>query len=245
MKAFLMFVLAALMTACGPDYDPSPEFSRSQLGELRQPIYMPVGMGFERIGSQYCSPPWGGGDCLVPDVKVMLTGFRASTCSSWWQARFVEVWNEMEADLASINEWSLQTAPQVWYHWQCSGTTGTDVSNQLTWFAPNLGNGSTDDHDVVPWGELRQYHAGTLTAYTAQIEAMPQWAVASDLQRKKFARTALRRAAARQVGLGDDGSYLMASPYRLEWFNDQAFWTDGMLDTLECYSEDSGTGPDC
>jgi len=240
----VLAVMFAVPTACG-----APEARDAEppapLGSAAQPVYVPFGYGFERSGVLACDPPWGGGDCLAPDSKTLLTNFRAGTCSSWWQARFVEVWNELEPQIDALSEWELVGGQpgNSWYYWQCSGAMGTDTTAQLSWFAPNLSNGQTDDHNVTGWGEFRQYRAGTLTLYTAEFAEL--FGGLTDSQQRHMARSLIRRGVARQMGHGDTGSGLMTSPYRVEWIISPGVWTQAMFDQMECYSEDSGTGPDC
>jgi hypothetical protein len=238
--AMAAVVAAGLMAAaCGgaPESSEEPKF-----GAKAQSISMPAGYGRERGSGEVCDSNWSGGVCYVPDNKEMVMNFRAGSCNDWWKARFVEVWYELEPLVNSIDdEWAMiggQNGNSDFYWW--CGTRGpAGLFGQVTMHS------RMDLHNVTGRGTLAQYRHGQLHVYTDAVEAQPKWTAVSEDRRQRWARNLIRRLVAEQYGHGIGGGAPLMNGRATDWFAHSHAWTDGMVETMACYNEDSGTSDDC
>jgi hypothetical protein len=249
-RFFISLVCVVFAFACGASPVETP--AGEVLGTAKQAVYLPYLYGFEggtdSGGEQTrCDSDWANGECWVPNSKVHYVAFDAGSCSSWWQARFVEVWNEAVADMDYINSFLHEDAPPwalasaagtglpngVIYQWRCDGALG--VANAS--FRKNTSN--SDDIDAGGGDELRQYKGGVLRVYSAEIEGSGLWPLFGDTERKRFARTLIRHELAHQFGHGHGGAGIM-SDYSADWFGTEKWWTFDMYQAMACYNPSNG-----
>lgn len=231
-----ILAIAFISIACG-----SPLPKSDPVGSLSSPIYMPNGYGADVSSNGLrCGNPFGGGRCLVPDSKTIDIKFYASTCSSWWQARFVEVWWEYEAILASMNEWQLVSTSNFKHTWRCGNVSGGLGHTAL------LSEGA-EDHET-PRGILRQIKKTNLRIDSADMESSANWEAADDSERQRKARRTIRHEVAHELGFGHlegEGPNLMnQGGDGSEWDVEHGLSTAELV-WMSCYNQDSGSSDDC
>jgi hypothetical protein len=249
-----LMILAALAhggcaLACGAPVETPPG---ETIGTAKQAVYLPSGYGTEggtdsNGNKTTCDGDWANNECWVPNSKVFYTAFQAGTCSSWWQARFVDLWYELIAEVDYINsylhedatEWYLGPVPELWgeplvapgliFNWRCQATDG------IASFQPNSSN--SDDIDAQGNDELRQYKGGTLRLDVADIESDVLWAASDDARRRRFARNVLRHEAWHQFGHGHEENGLMGG---CDYWNEECWPTVTMYNRQACYNPSNG-----
>jgi hypothetical protein len=253
MNRIIMTPIALFALACGGrDEDAEPG---EILGTAEQAVYHPAGYGTEggtdANGSKTaCDGNWSANECWVPNSKTFYTKFQAGTCSSWWQARFVDMWYEQLAEIDYINvavdvasKWYVGPVPEIFgepaiapgliFNWRCQATGG------IASFQPNSSN--SDDIDAGGNDELRQYKGGTLRVDTAEIEADVLWAASDDARRRRFARNVLRHEVWHQMGHGHEYAsgpgHLMGT---CDYWNEECWPTTTMYDRQKCYNPSNG-----
>ena len=230
--------LLSFTLACGATAEEFVDVE--DIGTLEQPIYMPNSYGHTVTGAGYgqgaaCpNTTWPGYGCWVPDNKYMVVQFLASTCDSWWQARFVEAWNYYDATFASWNnEWNL-VPPEggiVKYKMRCT-TSGNHRFQQNT--------SDVDTHDSSR-GTLRQYRKGDIYINTNLLQG------GSELQRQRSARNSIMHEMGHMFGLGHPetcnyGNSLMCGQ---NYTSAAHYPSAAELQMIKCYNEDSTTNSDC
>lgn len=243
--------------ACGPhpdgDHHEEPAAEPiSELGTAEQAIFVPATYGWEAgpdengMLAPRCSGAWTGHKCKMPDNKDVRVGFNAGTCSTWWQARVVEVYTEYQTLLAGWNnEWSLD-GPSDNYKISCATGAGTAFAA----FGASTNSADNDVHPVGP-DEIWQYRKGNMYLYTNTIQNHATWASATETQRQRFARNTIRHEFGHLFGLG----HLAGSPcnnlmceYQTTFsslYTENKFLVTSDQDRMRCYNEDSGTTDDC
>lgn len=257
-----LFVLALACSSAPADNYEGPdagaqtggagELDRDDLGTAEQAVVLPFKYGMEGAGNtETCDSTWQGSACWVPNSKVFYVGFNASTCSAWWQARFVEIWNEALADVDYVNSlehedaalWYMGPVPAgtpvgLKYQWQCSSELGIGAES----FKPVTTN--TDDISWPPQGTLRQYKGGVLKAYVAEVEATSAWQNASEAARQRYARNIIRHGVRHMFGAGhvpgtEPGYELMGTNHP-NFFNAEYWPTFDEYYRQACYNASNG-----
>jgi hypothetical protein len=184
--------------------------------------------------------------CEGPKYKTLKAKLYASTCSSWWQARWVAAEAAAQAVLAlygfTLTGTPSGQTPDV--EWRCGSTPGLGSEtpqNPKVWTL--MGNG-------VYWG---QPALSKIVVDSAEVEASTAWALANEGQRRTFAENVIRHEIGHSVGLGHSSNplHLMYGVFQtndpnalpwaglLNWTSDELFWID-------CYNPSVGsTSPDC
>lgn len=234
--------IALLLFACGAPLD---EEEGLYIGTLEQGIFVPVGYGAES-GTQngVSSPPcddtdWAGGQCSIPDSKFQIYKFFASSCSSWWQARFVGAENYVKPFVNGLgDDWAYYGGDinGVYTHGMYCNT-----SSGLGAFTP----GPDFENHATPLGTLRQYKNGTIRIDTADIEAQAGWSSKTEAERIRFAENVIRHEMGHSLGFGHFGSGLMQDGTNATWYSNSKTFTIADRTVLRCYNEDSGSSPDC
>lgn len=245
-----VWLLVFTLFACGASVESEP-LGGQVIGTAEQAVYRPAGYGMEggtdANGSKTtCDNDWSNGECWVPNSKTFYAAFQAGTCSSWWQARFVDVWYEAIAELDYINadvdvasKWYLGPVPTIFgepaiqpgliYNWRCQATDG------IASFQPNRSN--SDDIDAGGGDELRQYKGGTLRLDVADIEADILWVASDDARRQRFASNVLRHEVWHMLGHGHEENGLMGG---CDYWNEECWPTMTMYNRQECYNPSNG-----
>lgn len=246
----LVALLAGLCFACGGEMADveKPDVERIEIGQTGQAVYLPSLYGMETPGSgATCDSDWENDECLVPNSKTFYVGFEAGTCSSWWQARFVDAWYEMLAEVDYLNSmihedatpWYMGPIPELWgeplvqpgltYKWRCQATGGIG-----SFEANNL---NLDFVDAGSRGDLAQYKGGVVRIDTPQIEANPLWAASDDARRRRMARNVLRHELWHMFGHGHENNGLMGGG---DFWNNEYWPTTDMYDRQACYNPANG-----
>ena len=209
MNKFLIGFLALLAFACGSPteedyyetgvdgvvYNESWFDENIDIGQTTQAITVTPGYGtIDGTNGIRCVPQTGT-VCKYPRDKDAYYRFKASTCSSWWQARVVSAWNDwlvVDRDLG----WTIRDpAPGGFadYYLSCQDAG----SNNLGVFNPS--------DSVISGTEPNRYKThttGTIYIDTAAIQALPEWSSKTDVQRQRFARNAIIHELFHSSGLG-------------------------------------------
>jgi hypothetical protein len=240
-----LILLAALSAACGSgeleDEDTLCDMSvqdgdatgcangseLDELGELEQPIYIPSGYG--HAGSNACTSVL---DCFVPDKKYIQAKFYASTCSSWWQARMVTAFANIESMVDNLgDDWGFIGPGSGLYEVRCGN-------------ALELGSFTPLDTQVHSGGPI-QYNKGNILVDVADIQNLPFWVAGStETQRQTFAVNAIRHEFGHLLGLPHGSGIMHAGPETI-WWNSVISFSAAQRTAMQCYNEDSTTTPDC
>lgn len=255
-RFYSLAALALLGLACG---GPAEEWVAGELvpiGTTQQAIFLPDTYGTENgtengTKNPECSLPWTNGLCSAPDNKNIIYKFYASTCTNWWQARFVEAVAGVEFVVDNLgDDWQMQgpfSTPgggEIWnYRLECADIPGTAEGE----FVPQL-NSNTDNHST-PNGTFIQYRQGTVSVDAAAIQGRAEWSSKTDAQRQNYARYVITHELLHLLGFGHvpGGSGVMGTSNTLNFrYGDSSdIVPSSYSDRLRCYNEDSGTGDDC
>jgi hypothetical protein len=241
----------ALGLACSLACGASPEGEQPTgevIGTLEQAVYLPSLYGTEATGGKTtCDSSWSGNECWVPNSKTFYVAFQAGTCSSWWQARFVDAWYEMLAEVDYLNSmihedatpWYMGPVPEIFgepavapgliFNWRCQATDGQAS------FQPNSSN--ADSIDAGGGKTLKQYKGGTVRVDTPQIEADILWAASDDARRRRFARDIIRHELWHMFGHGHENNGLMGGG---DFWNNEYWPSMDMYDRQACYNPANG-----
>lgn len=175
-----------------------------------------------------CIVPWQNNFCHAVSSKVRRIGFAASTCSSWWQARFVEVYNEFNWNHGDYG-WAWAEGNQEGGI-RCNGTLpdGSSMSSSMlgaTWF-----DAPFSDASQWPNGTLRRWSKSQTRINTVAMEALPSWAGKTDTQRKRAARSNIRHELYHAMGVAHNttpGSLMYPT------FDEAHYYADIQLRTEE------------
>jgi hypothetical protein len=145
MKTSRLWALAALALACGgratgeyrdevvnvhrdgdvvlievydESADDGDDDETGDIGELEQGLTIPNGYGTKTSVSQRC---WDGVDCLHPGTKEYSYNFQASTCSSWYQGRFVAA----DIRFGTQVPWFTKKSGGTKNTWRCASGNGS------------------------------------------------------------------------------------------------------------------------
>ena len=248
-KKIRIALALSLTFACGSPEEGGTELGGQVLGTAEQAVYMPVLYGFEGgNGGPACGTPgaWADNECFVPNSKRHYVKFHAGTCTSWWQARAVEIWNEVLADLNYVNSYVRDDRPNwellpadgtglsngVIFQWGCDGNTSPEGAGS---FVPNKSN--SDDIDVAGNDELRQYKGGVLKLYTTYAQNDGRWTTSNDARRQRRARNLIRHEVWHQFGLGHETPGLMGD---CDYWNTECWPSFDQYQRVACYNPSNG-----
>ncbi len=257
---FATFALFAL--ACGapsedlfydsPDAGPELEYTPrhgQELGTAEQAIYRNGEFGGDSQDGYRCDVF--SSFCTGAQSKTIRLYFLAGTCSSWWQARFVELDQQMTALLAPYGWTVVGAGNGPWdLRMRCASTLG----GQPVDFASHVNGGGAPTLTQLPNGiQWAQYPSGEMAIDTAEVAAFPAWQVATDVQRKRFASEALEHEFGHFMGLGHvlaSANAVMSESVQTTnvnlppwtYFNN---YTAVEQQWLDCYDPTSDTMSDC
>lgn len=230
-------------------------------GTSKQPIYMPLEYGSESsTSSPRCIPPWGGGECQVPDsrtmsVRVMNTPSGDSNCgtagnpASGTGKAVNDAVNDAIA-IANSKGWLMTRKADNSLTGQITvRCTGSSSGNPATTTGANY-----DCHDTEH-GDLCQFGTANIEVRMGVIFAMPGYQQATAAQRQNVIYNILKHELGHALGFGHNTfgmASVMFSPMPSApvanvtdpWDGYRAFAKDE-LHMLDCYRDSSGTTPDC
>jgi hypothetical protein len=247
MNRIITATLTALAFACGaPSDEGSFTFEEIEgeylIGNLGQEIFMPTNYGSENTSSSpQCSPPWGGGVCLVPNSKIQLYKLFASTCGDWWNARVVGAENYFQPFMDGLgDDWN--------YSGQIDGAYNISIrcevsANGIGSFQPSS---SGADNHATEFGTLMQWKSGAMRIDKVEVEALPGWFNRSESDRIRFAENLIKHEYGHSIGLGHGGTGIMrATIPDNEMYGATQTFGSVEVGMLQCYNEDSGGNDDC
>jgi hypothetical protein len=194
------------------------------LVQYAQALTRPNGYGINHTNGTRCSST---SNCDLPKDKTFSRRFLASTCSNWWQTRFVEADNDflfIDRDLDwTVNGPSGQFAD---FYWQC-GTVGGS-NNGI--FQPTLSAQRADGSYT--------WNSGWVTVDAAFTEAGSSWAGKTDVQRQRMARNIILHELMHSVGLGHATSALtnlMHGADPVTWYQGLKYSNTDEINMLDNY----------
>lgn len=180
----------------GYTYDESWFEEDVDIAQLMQNLTAASGYG-TIVGTDGTRCPAGlsGDICRYPRDKDAYYRFRSSTCSSWWQSRVVEAWNDwlvVDRDLG----WTVRDpAPGGFadYYLEC----GDAGSNNLGYFSPK----DSDIKGTEP-EKYVTHSTGLIKIDATDIQGVSTWSTRSDVERQRFARNVIIHELFHSSGLG-------------------------------------------
>lgn len=250
----LLGLLAAFALACGSVdngdlFEPYEEGDAGvELGQTAQALTRSGAFGIEtdcggdcegddplefRNGAK-CIVPWDTGYCNVPKKKSIRMGFQASTCSSWWQARFVAVNTTINADHAGSG-----------WQWAAPAFDGTTDAQIKCGVVPD-GSGATggqwpsapwNDVSAFPNGTIRQWNKSNIVIDTVVIQGLADWASKTDAQRRRMAENIIRHEIYHMFGHGHSSvdNRLMSPNVSVGMYNSKYSLTSVELADMNAY----------
>jgi hypothetical protein len=176
-----------------------------------------------------CIVPWEG-YCNVTSSKLRRISFAAATCTPWWRARMVEVYNEFNWNHNDFG-WSWGDGGGEG-NIRCGGklpdgswiSDHPNVLGATWWVAP------FSDIAQSPYGTVRRWGKSETRINASGMEATASWAGKTDAQRKRAARSNIRHEFYHAMGRGHN-TYPGSLMYPV--FDDANYYSDIQLRTEE------------
>lgn len=231
-----------------------------ELGSLEQPIIIHGEHGFtESYG--FCSFPFPGGECYVPDHKANIIGWHAYSCNNtrggqsgaWWYQAVERAVRDAK-DYLDARGWPTEivklTSAPPWspgnVQAKCEYGGGSIGQTKIN----DLGGTPFDCHDT-PHGDLCQYNGATVVVRPDTAVASVMWPQTTGTQRSNMIYNVMFHEILHFAGLPhrahNPNAMNIMMPNVQSWLSPQ--WTTRMVpdadqsEALRCYVHTSSTTP--